>query len=62
METLTTDAQMAALVRALVMGAKARTHNEMVGAMQLAAALRKGLTEAQIEQCKLKAERQLEGR
>lgn len=56
---MTPDAQMAALVRALVMGAKARTHEQMVSAVQLAAALRNGLTQQQIEQCKLKAERQL---
>lgn len=59
---MTPDAQMAALVRALVMGAKARTHEQMVSAVQLAAALRNGLTQQQIEQCKLKAERQLEGK
>lgn len=53
------DAQMAALVRALVAGVQARSHDQMVSAMQLAAALRNGLTEAQIEQCKLKAEKQL---
>lgn len=49
-----------ALVSAYLMGAAARSHEDMVAAVKLARALESGLTTKEVAECKLKAELEYE--
>lgn len=49
-----------ALVTAYLMGARARTHEDMMAAVRLSKVLETALTTQEVEECKLKAELELD--
>lgn len=49
-----------ALVSAYLMGARARTHEDMVAAVRLSKVLESALTPREVDECKLQAELELD--
>lgn len=49
-----------ALVSAYLMGARARTHEDMVAAVRLSKVLESALTQQEVDECKLQAELELD--
>lgn len=49
-----------ALVSAYLMGARARTHEDMMAAVRLSKVLETALTQQEVDECKLQAELELD--
>lgn len=57
---MSTQTTMQALVSAYLMGARARTHEDMIAAVKLCKVLESNLTAREVEECKLQAELELD--
>lgn len=57
---MSTSETMQALVSAYLMGARARTHEDMVAAVRLSKVLEAALTQQEVDECKLQAELELD--